>query len=335
MKKPTLRISFSALVALCLAATASALNDFPDYPPYYEHQGSPGYDSPRSNPIAVTDGTPIATTTVVAADVANSNAFIAPDAVPVDMAAEAPATTAPAPAEQTQPSVIGVDAGVGGYSINGVKADLWTLTVPYSKKINARSTLVATLPFTVTNYKDVFRANGSIGDAKVYGEGVNAGWCYSVFDKQDNVPYRWKITPGGGIYLRGSRDLDMGSWVFNVGVSSSFAFQVADGWIVNIGNSITMAWNSAYSDYPDPIRDQQQVAINGVQVFKQINRWMIGAMVIDTRYLLTNLVDSYQTYAITAGFRITPTRSLRVSLVADSGKGYHSISGRLGSSWKF
>jgi hypothetical protein len=96
-----------------------------------------------------------------------------------------------------------------------------------------------------------------------------------------------------------------------------------------------MAWNNGCSGYPDPIRDQQQVAINGIQVFKQIDRWVVGAMIIDTRYLKSNLINSYQTYAVTAGYRITPTRSLRVSLVADEGTGYHSIRGELGSSWKF
>ena len=36
-------------------------------------------DNPRSNPAAVTDGTPVATTTIVATDVANANAFVTPD----------------------------------------------------------------------------------------------------------------------------------------------------------------------------------------------------------------------------------------------------------------
>lgn len=333
MNKPISRISFSAVVALCLAAAASAQS----FPPYNEpHYGSPGWDDPKENPIGVTDGTPISTTTIVATDVANSNAFINPDAVPTDLTGEAPGTTAPAAAEQPQLSTIGIDGGMGSYSIDGTKADYWTLTVPYDVKVNARSTIETTLPLSVTNYKDVFRTGTlGIGDAKVYGEGVNAGWCYKVFDKQDNVPYRWKLTPSAGVYLRSSSSLDMGSWVYNVGISSSFAFPISAGWIANIGNSITMAWNSGYSNYPDPMRDQQQVAINGLQVFKSFGRWLIGGMVIDTRYFKTNLINSYQTYAITAGFKLTPSRSLRVSLVADSGKGYHSITGKVGSSWKF
>jgi predicted porin len=96
-----------------------------------------------------------------------------------------------------------------------------------------------------------------------------------------------------------------------------------------------MAWSNGYSNYPDPIRDQQQVVINGVQVFKPVGRWMVGGTIIDTRYLRTNLVNSFQTYAVTAGYRVTPTRTLRAALVAESGKGYHSIRGTLGSSWKF
>jgi hypothetical protein len=335
MKTPTLRIPFSALLALCLGAAAAAQTE-PYYPPY--NQGpyyEPGYDNPRHNPAAVTDGTPIATTTIVATDVAMANAFIAPDAALAEFPTAAPAATSPAPAEQTPPSTLGVDGSVGRYDIDGVKADLWTLTVPYSVNVSNRSTVVTTIPFTITNFKSTALANGTIGDAKVYGEGFNAGWCYKVFAKQDNVPYRWNITPTGGIYLRRSSDLKLGSWVYNLGICSSFAYQFPGGWIVNLGNSITDARNNGYGDYPDPIRDEQQVAINGVQVYKTVDRWMVGGMIIDTRYFKTNLINSYQTYAVTAGFRITPSRSLRVSLVYDSGKGYHSIRGTLGSSWKF
>ena len=341
MNKSSFPITFSALAAFCFAAAAPAqISPYPNNPtgPYQDigqTYAEPGFDSPRTNPIAVTDGTPVATTTIVATDVANANAFIAPDAALVDFPAEAPKAASPAPAEQTPTATIGVDGSAGSYSIDGVKADLWTLTVPYSEKVSERSTIVTTIPFTITNFKNTTLANGSIGDARVYGEGVNAGWCYHAFDKQDHVPYRWNITPSGGFYLRRSGDLNMGSWVYNVGLSSSFAYQFPSGWIVNLGDSLTGAWNSGYSSYPDPIRDQQQVTINGVQVFKPIGRWMIGGMIIDTRYLKTNLVNSYETFAITAGYRITPTRSLRVSLVADSGKDYHSIRGTLGSSWKF
>jgi hypothetical protein len=335
MNKSTRHITFSAFLALFFGAAAFAQTG-PNEP--YNPTGffsTQGLDNPRSNPAAVTDGTPAGTTTIVATDVANANAFIAPDAALVDFPAEAPKATSQAPAEQAPPATLGVDGSAGSYSIDGVKADLWTLTVPYSEKVSDRSTIVMTIPFTITNFKSIALANGSIGDAKAYGEGLNAGWCYHAFDKQDQVPYRWNITPSGGIYLRRSGDLHMGSWVYNVGISSSFAYQFSNGWIVNLGNSITGAWNNGYSNYPDPIRDQQQVTINGVQVFKPIGRWVVGGMIIDTRYLKTNLVNSYETFAITAGYRISPTRSLRFSLVADSGKDYHSLRGTLGSSWKF
>lgn len=329
------RVLFCALLALCLGAVASAQTG-PGYPGEPQFPGTDsGLDSPQHNPAAITDGTPIATTTVVATDVANANAFLAPDAALVDFAAEPSTATPTAPTDQAPSATIGVDGGMGSYSIDGVKADLWTLTVPYSTVVDKRSTIVTTLPFTITNFKHVSRANGSVGDAKVYGAGFNAGWCYKVVDKQDNVPYRWKITPSGGIYLRRSSDLHMGSWVYNLGVSSSFAYRFSSGWIVNVGNSLTMAWSNGYRNYPDPIRDQQQVVINGVQVFKPVGRWMVGGTIIDTRYLRTNLVNSFQTYAVMAGYRVTPTRTLRAALVAESGKGYHSIRGTLGSSWKF
>ena len=334
MNKSTLRISFSTFLALCFG-TVGYSQTYPYQPGYPSAFAEAGLDTPQSNPAAVTDGTPVATTTIVATDVANANAFVTPDAVLVEFPNETPAAASMARTEQTPPSTLGVDASAGSYKIDGVKADLWTLTVPYSAKVNDRSTIVTTMPFSITNFKSTTLAKGSVGDAKVYGEGLNAGWCYQAFNKQDNVPYRWNITPSGGLYLRRSSDLNMGSWVYNVGLSSSFAYQFSNGWIVNLGDSVTTAWNSGYSNYPDPIRDEQQVVINGVQVYKQIARWMIGGMIIDTRYLKTNLINSYETFAITAGYRITPTRSLRVSLVCDSGTGYHSISGRFGSSWKF
>ena len=334
MNTLNLRTLFFALAALCFG-TIGYSQAYPDQPLGMGPTVGVATDNPQSNPAAVTDGTPASTTTIVATDVANANAFVTPDAMLSEFPGETPATTAQAPAEQTPPSTTGVDGGVGSYKIDGVKADLWTLTVPYSVKVSDRSTVVTTLPFTITNFKSIRLANGQIGDASVYGEGFNAGWSYKVYDKQDNVPYRWNVTPTGGIYLRRSSDLHLGSWVYNAGFSSSFAYQFSGGWVANLGNSITMAWNNGYKNYPDPVRDEQEVVINGVQVFKPIDRWMVGGMVIDTRYLRKNLVNSFQTYAITAGYRVTPTRSLRVSLVADTGKGYHSIRGTLGSSWKF
>jgi hypothetical protein len=127
----------------------------------------------------------------------------------------------------------------------------------------------------------------------------------------------------------------MGSWVNNLSLSSSFAYQFSGGWVVNLGNSLTMAWNNGYRGYPDPVRDSQQVVMTGLQILKPIDRWTIAAKIVDTRYLRTNLVGNFQIFALSAGYRITPTRSLHVSLVAENGKGYHSFRGTAGANWRF
>jgi hypothetical protein len=329
MNTQTVRTAFAASVAVFFATVAFG-QAFPQEP-YLGQQsghGVAGVDNPNTNSAALTDGTPLSTTTIVATDNASA-AFPNADAVAADYTSEAPA------AEQAGAMGMGADVGVGSAKINGNNVDLYTITIPYSVRMNDRSSLMMRMPFTMTDYKSCMLKSGSLGTARAYGEGLNLGWAYRVFDKQDNVPYRWKIMPGAGIYRRTSDDLNMGSMVYNVSISSSFAWQVSSGWIFNIGNSITMAWNNGIGGYPDPIRDQQQAVLNGVQVYRIIDRWVVGAMIIDTRYLHTNLINSFQTYALSAGFKITPSRTLRFSLKADEGKGYRSVLGTIGSSWKF
>jgi hypothetical protein len=312
---------FSA--SLCGAAFSQV-----HYPEPYGNEGTSGYDSPTSNPIAVTDGTPLASTNAVANETASTTALIS------SSEAEVVATEQEAAATPT-PSSIDIDVGMGSYEIGNTDADLYTIRLPYSWKQGERTTFMLNVPLSITNFKDVTLANGTTGDAKVYGSGVNFGMTYKVYDKQDNVPYRWKISPVAGIFRREASDINMGSYVYNLGFGSSFAYQVAKGWVVNVGNSLTLAWNNGLKSYPDPIRDEQQVLINGVQVYRILDRWTVGGMVIDTRFLKDTLVDNYQTYAVTCGYKITRTRSVRFSLVYENGNNYSSFSGTFGSSWKF
>ncbi|HSH96125.1 MAG TPA: hypothetical protein VK968_18410 [Roseimicrobium sp.] len=228
---------------------------------------------------------------------------------------------------------IGGDVGGGTFEVNGQKAKLYTFKAPYSRKINERGTLELTLPVSFAVYE---KAIAGTKDAQAYGIGLNAGYAWQAFLKKDNVPYRWKITPSTGLYYRDSSDLQEGAWVFNTGLSSSFAWQFAPGWVVNLGNSASFAWNSGIKSYPDPIRDSQQTVRNGVQLYRMLDRWMVYVYVMDTEALNDMIVDSYQTYGIGASYKLTKTRSLKATLLHEEGNGgYRSTRGSIGTSWEF
>jgi hypothetical protein len=110
---------------------------------------------------------------------------------------------------------------------------------------------------------------------------------------------------------------------------------LAPNWVVNIGNSISLAWNNGIKDYPDPVRDNQQVLINGIQFFHLMGRWTPYSYVMDTRYLNNGFIDNYQTYAVGVAFKLTQKRSIRFSVLYDNGNNFDSLKATLGASWKF
>jgi len=237
------------------------------------------------------------------------------------------------PAESGTQQQVGAEVGGGTFQFGGQKAELYTVKIPYSRKLNERATLELTVPFSYTVYdKAVF----GLKDAKAYGGGINAGYAWQAFLKKDNVPYRWKITPSTGLYYRDSNDFREGAWVFNAGLSSSFAWQFSPGWVVNIGNSISFAWNNGIKNYPDPIRDNQQTLKNGIQLYRMLDRWTLYVYFIETAALNDAFVDSYETYGVAAGYKLTKTRSIKATLLTEEGNGrYQSVRASIGTNWQF
>ncbi len=235
---------------------------------------------------------------------------------------------------ETAPPAQSIDIEVGGGSFNldGQEGEIYTVKIPYSRRMTERGTLQVTIPLSAVVFDDVLITD----DAQVYGIGLNAGYAWQAFLKKDNVPYRWKITPSAGLFYRDSTDLKLGSWVFNTGLSSSFAWQFSPGWVVNMGNSVSFAWNNGIKNYPDPVRDDQQTLVNGLQLYRMLDRWTFGVYVTDTQALNDMQVDSYQGYGVTAAYQLTKSRSLRFSFVRETGNGgYSSSRGLLGSTWSF
>lgn len=310
------------------------------YDEHYYHEG----DSPDA-PGAVTDGTPQSTTAVAATEAAEGTAFVSTDEVIASFEEPAATEDSTAPGSESTESAasagsaaaIDIDVGFGSSTVGGIDVDLYTVRIPYSRKLSERGTLNLTLPVSVTELSDVlFDANGlQTGDAKVYGVGLNAGYSHKVFMKKDGKPYRWKVTPSAGVFMRESSDLNQGAWVYNVGLSSSFAYRLSKHWVVNLGNSISLSWNSSRKDYPDPLRDEQQVLINGVQVFYLAGRWTHYGYVTDTRFLEDSFVDNFQTYAIGTGFKLTKKRSVKLTLIYEDGSDYEALRATVGTAWKF
>ncbi|MCC5808080.1 MAG: hypothetical protein JJU00_17260 [Opitutales bacterium] len=331
------------LVAVLLSYTcASFAQQTP--PPWEEddrwddHHGHYGeyYDSPDSA-VGLTDGTPRSTTAAAAAEMAMLGAFIGTDDVVDQFEEDLPAEIAETAAETTGMSALDLDVGFGSSKVDGVDFDFYTVRIPYSRRMSERGVLNFVAPLSITRAKDVVTgADGvSTGNASIYGGGVAAAYSHHVFIKADGKPYRWKVTPAAGIFLRESSDLNQGAWVYNTGLSSSFAYRLDEHWVVNVGNSLSLAWNSGRKDYPDPVRDNQQVLTNGVQMFYLAGRWTHHGYIMDTRFLRSSLVDNFQTYGVGTGYRITRGRSLKATIVYENGKHYEAIRAMIGTSWKF
>lgn len=329
----------TASIALSCAFLSAQTGD-PHHDEWWEHEREhyheSGYDSPNS-PTAVTEGHPITTTSFAASEAAQGSAFVTITQIEeafVDEPADTTQQTTEA-AASTASSGLDIDFGTGRATIDGVDVDFFTLRVPYSRKLTDRGTLQLNLPISLTNVKDIMRDDGTIGNARVYGGGINVGYLHRVFMKADNVPYRWNVTPTAGIYLRESSGLNQGSWVYNFGLSSSFAYRLNENWVINVGNSVSFAFNNGRKDFPDPIRDNQQVVINGLQVFYLAGRWSPYAYIMDTRFLRSALVSNFQSYGVGVSFRITRNRSFKATVVYEDGSRYDSLRATFGSSWKF
>lgn len=344
-----MKTSLHVLAALLTGAAFLNAQTYPgwedewqDFPHYEE-----GYDSPES-PGAITDGNPQSTTAILAAETAEGTAFLSPDSVldGFDEPIVGPAPGESSPASVTsnasantsnQDASIDVDVGFGTSTIGGIDVDMYTLRIPYSRKLSDRGTLNFKLPVSISRVKDiVLQPDGvNFGDASIYGGGLNLGYTHKVFMKSDDKPFRWNVTPSAGFFLRESSDLNQGSWVYNLGLSSSFAYRLNQNWIINFGNSISLAWNSGRKDYPDPMRDDQQVLINGIQLFYLAGRWTHFGYVVDTRFLRDSFIDNYQSYALGTGYRITRKRSVKFTLIYEDGNDYESFRATVGTSWKF
>ncbi|MCC5842370.1 MAG: hypothetical protein JJT96_19795 [Opitutales bacterium] len=290
-------------------------------------------DDPRSSG-AVTDGNPISSVALAAREVALSSALLSEaEAMEVADLAEVAATAS----EVTGASSLDIDFGGGSGKIDGTDFDIFTLRVPYSRDLSQRGRLNLLMPLSFTRLKNVLPDDAGVqnGNASIYGAGLNAAYRYRVIDKSDGKPYRWNITPSAGLFLRESSDLNQGAWVYSTAISSSFAYRLDENWIVNLGNSLSLAWNSGRKSYPDPIRDNQQVLINGLQVFYLDGRWMHHAYIMDTRFLRTSFIDNFQSIGAGTSFRLTQNRSLRASVVYEAGSRYHAFRAMFGSSWRF
>lgn len=320
---------------LCLFAAAQVLPASlalaQTYPPHGPHFSG------------VAEGTPVSTVSIASNDTVDMGALVT--ATEIEQSFDTPVSeSAPAATQGATTSTgssLDLDAGGGSGSVDGKDFDIYTLRVPYSLKLNDRGTLQFSAPLSVASYKDAVVSWDSAGlatfhNARAYGAGLNVGYAYKAVTKAESQNLRWKVTPSMGLFYRDCSDLNQGSWVYNMGLSSSLAWQLAPGWVLNLGNSLSVAWNNGIKDYPDPVRDTQETTSNGLQLYRLFERWTAYGYVMDTEALRDVLVDSYQSYGLGASYKLTKTRSVRATLIYEHGNAsYHSLRVTLGTSWQF
>ena len=323
---------FVTLITLLGVLSLQGQNPNEPWPPNEPMQGW-GF-----TPASIVDGNGASTTNMLVKQSVVDNILPDPNETAADFAPEAGAPAG------GQPQVE-INVGAGWFTVFGYDGNTSTIGIPAKYKCNNRWTLKADIPLNYTKVKNVviWKTDPLTGfpvftqsDVDIWGAGLVFSGAYGIFVKEDNVPYRWQLTPSLGLNVREADTLDAGSWMYSGGISSSYNYKLTDWLIVNLGNSFTATWNRRLSaDYAPIAHPLQHVTVNGLQLIFPVNRFVFNAFVMDTRFLRRTALDNYQTYGVGGGYQISKNISLRLYFFTDQGTDYEAYSVTFGSAFKF
>ena len=172
--------------------------------------------------------------------------------------------------------------------------------------------------------------------AKVYGATVNFSLPIRFQTMSKDNPYNWRLTPVAGISARASADLGDGALLWQAGLVNTIDYKVAPKLVVCMVNQFTFHKSISlnYDDYSFDPRIDQQMAKNGFRFVTPLTPRVIGDFfVLDTRYLKTAAVKSFETFGASVSLRATKTFNLGLAANYDTGSNYKAWSVGLSSAW--
>jgi hypothetical protein len=272
--------------------------------------------------IAVTDGNPNSATASAANNLFMTQGFTSTDEIAdgMDNASGSGAPTKP----RFGGFAIGFNSGhfkAGGFS--GTNTDFSASVLNFGgEKVRFVGSLGASLL--------------DVEGAKVYGATVNFALPIRFNTMSKDKPYNWRLTPLAGISARASADLGDGALLWQAGLANTIDYKVAPKLVVCMVNQFTFHKSIAldYDDYSFDPRIDQQMAKNGLRFVTPLTPRLIGDFfVLDTRYLKTAAVKSFETVGASISLRATKTFNLGLAANYDTGSNYKAWSVGLSSAW--
>ena len=172
--------------------------------------------------------------------------------------------------------------------------------------------------------------------AKVYGAALNFSLPIRFKTMSKDNPYNWRLTPVAGFSARASADLGDGALLWQAGLVNTIDYKVAPKLVVCMVNQFTFHKSISlnYDDYSFDPRIDQQMAKNGFRFVTPLTPRVIGDFfVLDTRYLKTAAVKSFETFGASVSLRATKTFNLGLAANYDTGSNYKAWSVGLSSAW--
>ena len=226
-------------------------------------------------------------------------------------------------------------ADFGVFDINGVKGQIYTLPLSTQFRLSKRVALDVGLPLTYIQ----------IGDASVYGTGVNLGLPVKVILKRTDDPWFWQVTPFVGAKFTASKEISVGGLVLNGGLGNLLAYDFGP-FEVSMGNQFSLAESLAVEFggvNVDP-GFTEQLLRNGLKVAVPIGRrWAVEVYGVHTMHLEPVLIDQYYTFGVDVGYRVQRNLGpwakkaayLKAGTYTELGNNYSAFHFQFGGGFKF
>jgi hypothetical protein len=274
----------------------------------------------KTSPIAVTDGNPTAATALAAAGSFTGQGFTSIEEF------------------SDGSEAAGSRPKFGGISL-GLNAGTFEAGIFDGKIYDVSGTL---LNFGGEKVRFVVPVNANFleldSGSKVGGAGISFALPIRFRQMGRDSDLNWRVTPLGGISVRGSLDLASVSPLWTAGVVNTIDYRVNPKLVVSVVNQFT-THKSIALEYDDLNFDpdiNQQILKNGLRLTSKLSqRVILDGFVVDTRFIKDAAVKQFWTLGTSLALRATQKWNLVLGLNYDTGDRFKAYSLGLTSAWKW
>lgn len=275
----------------------------------------------RRSFVAITDGTPHASTALAANQVWNSYS-----------------TRVGTTEEELSRGgglccTFGLGAGVdvGSIEANGFSGTSVTMPLSMRSQLSERVGLGVDIPLNWTQ----------IENADIFNAGVVLGLPITLIKEGADSPLNWIVAPVGHVNAVGSEDMANGGLIGGGSLASVVSYRLPNNMTLSMGNQISAFEGVEVSGFTPGVSNQ--LLKNGLTLSIPIaERWVFETRGLYTSFLQDAAVDGYWTvggdlvYRFLGDFEQKSKRAYAMlGVYGDIAKNYSSPHVRLGTGWKF